>query len=129
MPIQVCYVNGKPGFKWGPDGKCYTYPKDSDAAKKKARNRARKQGVAAIISGFEFVKHTCGDTCGHHDFGMMEFRKTPPVHPNCACEIVDGHWDTHPELTASGVCPICQGLSQKYNARETAKRHGPQSKK
>lgn len=39
-PVQPCTEDGKPGFRWGKEGKCYTYePGDKDgmaAAKKKA---------------------------------------------------------------------------------------------
>lgn len=38
MPLEKCSVNGRDGFRWGSDGKCYTGP---DAKKK-----ALKQGYA-----------------------------------------------------------------------------------
>ena len=43
MPIKKCTIDGKSGFKWGDQGKCYTGP---DAEKK-----ARIQGIAAISAG------------------------------------------------------------------------------
>jgi len=54
MPIQNCSSNQKPGFKWGNSGKCYVYTPNIISSKTRARNRARKQGIAEIISGFEF---------------------------------------------------------------------------
>lgn len=46
MPIKRCSINGKPGFKWGDMGKCYTYDPDSLSEKQKARKKALKQGIA-----------------------------------------------------------------------------------
>lgn len=43
MPVKKCTIDGKPGYKWGDQGKCYTGP---DAEKK-----AMIQGVAAIRNG------------------------------------------------------------------------------
>jgi len=38
MPIKQCEVNGKSGYKWGNEGKCYTGPN--------AREKAKEQGIA-----------------------------------------------------------------------------------
>lgn len=38
MPVKKCQIEGKDGFKWGDEGKCYTGP---DAKKK-----AIEQGIA-----------------------------------------------------------------------------------
>ena len=38
MPLKTCNVDGKSGYKWGDQGKCYTGPG--------AKNKALKQGVA-----------------------------------------------------------------------------------
>jgi hypothetical protein len=46
MPIKSCELNGKKGFKWGDEGKCYTGP---DAKKK-----ALEQGIA--IEGDKFAE-------------------------------------------------------------------------
>ena len=111
MPIKSCNINNNPGYKWGDDGKCYTYDPKSESSKKSAKKKAQKQGVAAKINGYQYEIHTCGKYCGNH----IEFAEFPPVHENCVCKIVDGVWETHPELTESGVCPICQELSERYN--------------
>lgn len=52
MPIQKCTSDGKPGYKWGEEGKCYTYISDNEASRKAARKKAHKQGIA-----FEFAKY------------------------------------------------------------------------
>jgi hypothetical protein len=46
VPLQTCRQDGKPGFKWGNAGACYTYDPGDDAAKGKAKQQAIKQGVA-----------------------------------------------------------------------------------
>ncbi len=53
MPIQSCSINGKPGYKWGAQGKCYSYNPSNDSSKTKARNKARNQGIAQIVNDFE----------------------------------------------------------------------------
>ena len=46
MPIQSCRSDGKPGYKWGDRGKCYTYTAGDSAGRKRARAKAIAQGVA-----------------------------------------------------------------------------------
>jgi hypothetical protein len=46
MPIQSCSDDGKPGFKWGDTGKCYTYTPGSEFSRKEARRKALAQGIA-----------------------------------------------------------------------------------
>lgn len=46
MPVKPCKQKGKPGYKYGDSGKCYTYDPGSKEARKRARNQARKQGQA-----------------------------------------------------------------------------------
>jgi len=46
MPLKRCTSNGKSGWKWGDQGKCYTGPG--------AKKRAIKQGIA--IEGPERFK-------------------------------------------------------------------------
>ena len=41
MPIQSCQSGGKPGFKAGPTGKCYTY--SNEASRKEAIAKAQAQ--------------------------------------------------------------------------------------
>lgn len=46
MPLQRCEEEGRPGWKWGEAGKCFTYAPGSAAAEKLARQRAMAQAVA-----------------------------------------------------------------------------------
>lgn len=46
MPINRCQLNNKPGYKWGSNGKCYTYDPTSKSSETRAKNQARDQGVA-----------------------------------------------------------------------------------
>ncbi|MHA1302897.1 MAG: XkdF-like putative serine protease domain-containing protein [Candidatus Heimdallarchaeaceae archaeon] len=46
MPIQNCYENNKPGYRWGEAGKCYTYTPGNEASRKNAKRKAILQGVA-----------------------------------------------------------------------------------
>lgn len=46
MPIQSCQYDGKPGYKWGEQGKCYTYTPGNEDSKKRAKTKAFEQGLA-----------------------------------------------------------------------------------
>lgn len=46
MPVKSCSENGGPGYKWGDEGVCYTYPKGNLAQKNKAKRKAFYQGLA-----------------------------------------------------------------------------------
>lgn len=50
MPIKACTLDGKPGFKWGDSGKCYTYKHGSKPSAKSARDKAAKQGQAQAFT-------------------------------------------------------------------------------
>lgn len=43
MPIKSCQKDGKPGFKAGDFGKCYTYTVDNEASRQRAIKRAKAQ--------------------------------------------------------------------------------------
>jgi hypothetical protein len=45
MPVQECQLDGKSGYKWGREGKCYTH-NDTPSSKKQARKKALEQGLA-----------------------------------------------------------------------------------
>ena len=47
MPVKQCQEDGKPGYKWGDQGKCYTYTEGNESSKKQAKKKAAKQGQAA----------------------------------------------------------------------------------
>jgi hypothetical protein len=46
MPIKNCQLNGKPGYKWGSEGKCYQYEPNNEGSKKNAKKNAIAQGLA-----------------------------------------------------------------------------------
>lgn len=46
MPLKKCNQSGKPGWKWGDAGKCYTYTPDNKASEKAAKKKAIDQGIA-----------------------------------------------------------------------------------
>lgn len=50
MPVQRCQKNGKPGFKYGSSGACYTYTPGNTQSEVAARNKAEKQGRAIEMS-------------------------------------------------------------------------------
>lgn len=55
MPVHECREDGKPGYKWGTHGHCYTYSPGNEASRKRAKNKAHKQGQA-IKANSELVK-------------------------------------------------------------------------
>jgi hypothetical protein len=46
MPVKECQSEGKPGYKWGDEGKCYTYTPNNIGQKNNAKKRAVVQGIA-----------------------------------------------------------------------------------
>lgn len=46
MPVKRCQRDGKPGYKWGDEGKCYTYTPGDDSSREQAKNKALEQGQA-----------------------------------------------------------------------------------
>jgi hypothetical protein len=53
MPVKKCEDDGKPGWKWGDQGKCYTYTAGSEASSAAAKAKAIKQGLAATDGRLE----------------------------------------------------------------------------
>lgn len=54
MPIKECQKNGKPGWKYGDSGKCYTGPDGKKkAGKQAAAIKASQAGkkIPTVISG------------------------------------------------------------------------------
>lgn len=46
MPLKRCTKDGKPGYKWGDSGKCYPYTPGDEESRKRAKEKAKKQGRA-----------------------------------------------------------------------------------
>ncbi len=51
MPVKRCQRDGKPGYKWGDEGKCYTYTPGDDSSREQAKNKALEQGQAKTGRG------------------------------------------------------------------------------
>lgn len=51
MPVQSCQKDGKPGFKWGRQGACFTYTPGNTASRNRARAKAARQGRAIKAKG------------------------------------------------------------------------------
>lgn len=83
MPLQICTLDGKPGWKWGDKGTCYTYEKGDEVSENDARENAHKQGVAIGYSGSDGSGDPCrrcydmsGDIFQHiKSFKLMKARK------------------------------------------------------
>lgn len=46
MPVMSCNEKGKPGYKYGESGKCYTYSEGDEEGRKRAKQKAYIQGAA-----------------------------------------------------------------------------------
>ena len=53
MPVQPCQSEGKPGYRWGESGACYTYTPGDESSMSRARASAERQGRAARAGGYE----------------------------------------------------------------------------
>lgn len=58
MPVEECQLNSKPGFRWGQQGKCFTYTPGNKASQDAARNKAKEQGRAVEASKDETQNST-----------------------------------------------------------------------
>ena len=46
MPIRQTTKDGKPAYQYGTTGKKYTYNSNDEQSKKRAKEKARQQGIA-----------------------------------------------------------------------------------
>jgi|694.fasta_scaffold86308_3 hypothetical protein len=46
MPVKDCQDNNQSGYKWGDEGKCYTYSPNNEGSKRNAKKSAILQGLA-----------------------------------------------------------------------------------
>jgi hypothetical protein len=46
MPVKACSEDGKPEFKYGDAGACYTYEEGNEASRNTAKQKAVIQGYA-----------------------------------------------------------------------------------
>lgn len=42
--LERCRKNGKPAYRWGPEGKPYTYTAGDKPSRERAKRRAESQG-------------------------------------------------------------------------------------
>lgn len=53
MPLRRCTKDGKSGWRWGDQGKCYTGPG--------AKAKAARQGLAAVANGYQVTDEEKGE--------------------------------------------------------------------
>jgi len=53
MPVQECTLNGKPGYRYGKSGKCYTYTRGDKSSEADALSKAHAQESAIKHSGYK----------------------------------------------------------------------------
>lgn len=58
MPVTRCRLDGKPGYKFGSQGKCYTYTAGNAEERTAAKAAAERQGAAVGYYAGEMVKLT-----------------------------------------------------------------------
>lgn len=46
MSLKRCQSNGKTGYRWGNEGKCYTYTTGDKDSREEAKRKAESQGRA-----------------------------------------------------------------------------------
>lgn len=51
MPVKRCTKDGKPGYKWGDEGKCYSYTSGNKESRERAKKKAAEQGRAIEAKG------------------------------------------------------------------------------
>src|SRR5436190_24133833 len=73
MPIEACTLNGKPGWRWGKQGRCYTYRPNSEASSNEAKRRAHVQGYAIEQNGGRSVE----DGIWRKEFSTEHKRQQP----------------------------------------------------
>ncbi len=50
MPVEPCKLDDTPGFRYGTNGKCYTYDSSSELSKKEAFQKAMRQMKARFAN-------------------------------------------------------------------------------
>lgn len=64
MPVKNCTSEGKPGYKWGDEGKCYIYSPGNEIERKEAKENAINQGIAiaeySINNLYKFIENKKG---------------------------------------------------------------------
>ena len=50
MPVMKCQKNGKPGWRWGASGTCYTYTPGNQKSSNRAKQKAYLQAAAIRVN-------------------------------------------------------------------------------
>jgi hypothetical protein len=53
VPIEKCQKDGKPGYRWGEEGTCYTYTAGNENSREQAYQKALQQARAIKAQGGE----------------------------------------------------------------------------
>jgi hypothetical protein len=72
MPVQACQADGRPGWRWGEQGKCYPYPPGDEAASNQAKKKAYLQGYAAEGGSMSSVTKQSPDAGDVHVPGLFD---------------------------------------------------------
>jgi hypothetical protein len=59
MPVKSCQRDGKKGYKWGDEGKCYTYTPGDEESRERAKDKAIEQGRAIQANNSEIKEDYC----------------------------------------------------------------------
>jgi len=118
MPTHPCEEDGKPGWKWGGHGKCYTYTRGDEEGSKRAHAKADAQGAAAHASGYRGGE-------GGEEMGEIEEKKLPDVNPNedeqtYVSRCIAFETEHSPDRSAEQISRMCY---EKY--REATGGHSP----
>lgn len=87
MPVKECQKDGKPGYKWGNEGYCYTYTPNNEESRERAKDKAKEQGRAIqvnkssdiqslIFSKDKFTKLSAIEWAKSHGFKTYTTRET-----------------------------------------------------
>lgn len=106
MPIQKCSRDGKPGFKWGEHGKCYTYTPGSKHEKELAKALALKQGRAIKARQTRAVGEK------QEEVASKERKRNLQEFADEFAKKSFGH--TRTEALAGWVCVVCGGSASVF---------------
>jgi len=76
MPVKPCRSDGKPGFKWGDSGKCYTYTPGNETSRKRAKDKAAKQGRAIQVNKSSDIQALIFDKSKFNRTSALEWAKS-----------------------------------------------------
>ena len=62
MPIKDCQEDNKSGYKWGDEGKCYTYTPNNEGSRKNAKKNAIIQSLT--YNEFDTIGEIICKNCG-----------------------------------------------------------------